>query len=57
MPKKKDTGLNSPSRGMKELKSNLGGMPPTKSVDQIDKVNTPPKARATGSGGSQSIRA
>jgi hypothetical protein len=56
MPKKKDTGLNSPARNLREQKANLGGMPPTKGVDAIDKVNTPPKTRPKGEGGSESIR-
>lgn len=43
MPKKKDTGLNSPSIGHAQLKANLGGFPVTKDVKAIDKTNMPPK--------------
>jgi hypothetical protein len=48
MPKKKDTGLNSPARTEKELKANLGGMPPTKDVKAIDNANTPGKRKVPG---------
>lgn len=56
MPKKKDTGFNSPARNAKELTANCGGMPAKKTVEQIDKINMPPKSPPTGSAGSKSVR-
>lgn len=53
----KDTkgSVKSPSRTDKELRANLGGLPPTKDVKEIDKVNMPPKTPPS-SGGSKSVR-
>lgn len=46
----------SPSFNKEQLTKNLGGMPATKTVDQIDKANTPPKSAPTFANGSRSVR-